>query len=128
MTQAVLDGATRPVYVVMTESNKDPEEWRAFIGNKTRKQELASRFKDNDSPSSMVKQNMRLEAAFFEIVRVLVMRLLYNPSNKKFSLKEINERINELLTHSVKSDGVITPLSPPNKKTPRSIPWSFSHP
>ena len=41
MTQAVLDGATRPVYVVMTESNKDPEEWRAFIGNKTRRQELA---------------------------------------------------------------------------------------
>ena len=26
MTQGVLDGATRPVYVVMTESNKDPEE------------------------------------------------------------------------------------------------------
>ena len=116
MTQAVLDGATRPVYVVMTESNKDPEEWRAFIGNKTRKQELAARFKDNDSPSSMVKQNMRLEAAFFEAVRVLVMRLLYNPSNKKFSLKEINERINELLTHSVKSDGVINLFSDVGEK------------
>ena len=36
--------------VVMTESNKDPEEWRAIIGNKHRKQELATRFKDNDSP------------------------------------------------------------------------------
>ena len=38
------------VAVVMTESNKDPEEWRAIIGNKTHKQELAARFKDNDSP------------------------------------------------------------------------------
>ncbi|MBQ0002948.1 MAG: type I restriction endonuclease subunit R, partial [Treponema sp.] len=38
------------VAVVMTESNKDPEEWRAIIGNKTHKQELATRFKDNDSP------------------------------------------------------------------------------
>ena len=116
MTQAVLDGATRPVYVVMTESNKDPEEWRAFIGNKTRRQELASRFTDNDSPSSMVKQNMRLEAAFFDSVRVLVMRLLYNPSNKKFSLKEINEQINELLTQSVKSDGVINLFSDVGEK------------
>ena len=34
----------------MTESNKDPEEWRAFIGNKKYKQELAIRFKDNSSP------------------------------------------------------------------------------
>ena len=200
------------IAVVMTESNKDPEEWRAIIGNKHRKQELATRFKDNDSPlkiaivvdmwltgfdvpslatmyvykpmesynlkqamndytvrdrknygemdvakrafpkfqkkleicrnlffgydytpfyegsdlqrgmtisgavnfivapnkenekqafikealmlkqslslcSSMVKEHMRLEAAFFESVRVLVMRLLYNPSGKKFSLK-----------------------------------------
>ena len=66
--------------------------------------------------SSMVKQNMRLEAAFFEAVRVLVMRLLYNPSNKKFSLKEINERINELLTHSVKSDGVINLFSDVGEK------------
>lgn len=38
------------IAVVMTESNKDPEEWRAIIGNKTRKQELATRFKDNNSP------------------------------------------------------------------------------
>lgn len=45
----------------------------------------------------MVKEHMRLEAAFFESVRVLVMRILYNPSGKKFSLKEINDRINELL-------------------------------
>ena len=54
---------------------------------------------------------MRLEAAFFESVRVLVMRILYNPSGKQFSLKEINDRINELLKQSVKSDGVINLFS-----------------
>ena len=40
--------------------------------------------------SSMVKEHMRLEALFFESVRTLVMRILYNPFGKKFSLKEIN--------------------------------------
>ena len=38
------------VGVVMTESNKDPEEWRSIIGNKRRRDELAGIFKDNDSP------------------------------------------------------------------------------
>lgn len=61
--------------------------------------------------SSMVQERMRLEAAFFESVRVLAMRLMYNPAGKKFSLKEINERINELLRQSVKSDGVINLFS-----------------
>ena len=38
------------VAVVMTESNKDPEEWREIIGNKRQKEELAKKFKDNNSP------------------------------------------------------------------------------
>ena len=37
------------VGVVMTESNKDPEEWRAIIGNKHHRDEMAKKFKDNDS-------------------------------------------------------------------------------
>ena len=41
---------TEKVAVVMTESNKDPEEWRRIIGNKHRRDELAKMFKDNDSP------------------------------------------------------------------------------
>lgn len=41
---------TQKVAVVMTESNQDPEEWRAIIGNKRHKNELAQKFKDNDSP------------------------------------------------------------------------------
>lgn len=35
--------------VVMTESNKDPEEWRSIIGNKRRRDELANIFKDENS-------------------------------------------------------------------------------
>ena len=61
--------------------------------------------------SSMVKERMRMESAFFESVRVLAMRILYNPTGKKFSLKEINDRINELLKQSVKSDGVLNLFS-----------------
>ncbi|MDR1728002.1 MAG: type I restriction endonuclease subunit R [Acidobacteriota bacterium] len=38
------------VGVVMTESNKDPEEWRGVIGNKRHRDEMAKRFKDNDDP------------------------------------------------------------------------------
>ncbi len=43
-------GWSEKVAVVMTESNKDPEEWREIIGNKRHKEELAKKFKDNDDP------------------------------------------------------------------------------
>jgi len=54
---------------------------------------------------SIVPQNERYEAAFFEAVRTMLTRITGN--SKHFSLKEINERINELLKQSIKSDGVI---------------------
>lgn len=38
------------VGVVMTESNKDPEEWRKIIGNKRHRDEMAKRFKDDGDP------------------------------------------------------------------------------
>lgn len=41
---------TEKVAVVMTSGNNDPEEWRKVIGNKSYKEELARRFKDNGSP------------------------------------------------------------------------------
>jgi len=41
---------TEKVGVVMTESNKDPEEWRCVIGNKRRRDELATKFKDDNDP------------------------------------------------------------------------------
>ena len=40
--------------VVMTSSNKDPEEWRAVIGNDAHKKELERRFKDNAGPLKIV--------------------------------------------------------------------------
>jgi len=36
--------------LVMTESNNDPEEWRAIIGNKRHRDEMAKKFKDNEDP------------------------------------------------------------------------------
>ena len=57
--------------------------------------------------SSMVDEPMRFEAAFFESVRVLVIRLTNAGGGKKISLPEMNARINELLKQSIKSDGVI---------------------
>jgi type I restriction enzyme R subunit len=49
----------RPVWaekvgVVMTESNKDPEEWRAIIGNKRHREEMAKKFKDNEGQLKIV--------------------------------------------------------------------------
>ena len=38
------------VGVVMTGNNNDPEDWKEIIGTKAHKEELANRFKDNDSP------------------------------------------------------------------------------
>ena len=61
--------------------------------------------------SSMVSKEDRIEAAFFEAVRVLIMRLLNNGVGKVISLKEMNERINELLKQSIKSEGVINLFS-----------------
>ena len=40
--------------VVMTESNKDPEEWRNVIGNKHHRDEMARRFKDDGDPLKIV--------------------------------------------------------------------------
>ena len=61
--------------------------------------------------SSLVDEDMRFEAAFFESVRVLVLRLTNTGVGKKISLPEMNSRINELLKQSIKSDGVINLFS-----------------
>lgn len=61
--------------------------------------------------SSLVCEEDRFEAAFFESVRVLVLRLANNGEGKKISLPEMNARINELLKQSIKSDGVINLFS-----------------
>lgn len=61
--------------------------------------------------SSLVDEDSRFEAAFFEAVRVLVIRLTNSGVDKKISLPEMNARINELLKQSIKSDGVINLFS-----------------
>lgn len=61
--------------------------------------------------SSLVNEDSRFEAAFFEAVRVLVLRLTNTGVGKKISLPEMNARISELLKQSIKSDGVINLFS-----------------
>ena len=61
--------------------------------------------------SSLVNEDDRFEAAFFEAVRILVLRLTNTGVGKKISLPEMNARINELLKHSIKSEGVINLFS-----------------
>lgn len=66
--------------------------------------------------SSLVEEELRLEAAFFESVRVLVLRLTNKGGGNKISLPEMNHRINELLKQSIKSDGVINLFSDVNEE------------
>lgn len=57
---------------------------------------------------SLLMRNERLEAAYFEAVRTLLTRV---EGKGKISFREINERINELLKQSIKSEGVINLFS-----------------
>ena len=52
--------------------------------------------------SSIAEKREREEAAFFEAVRVLIIRIQNQGGNKKLSLPEINAKINELLKQSTK--------------------------
>ena len=61
--------------------------------------------------SSMVDAQTRFEAAYFEAVRTMLVRLSTDGAGKRFSLPEVNERINELLRHSIRSEGVINLFS-----------------
>jgi type I restriction enzyme R subunit len=62
---------------------------------------------------SLVDEDKRLEAAYFEAVRTLLTRVV--GGEHKLSLKEINAAINELLKASVKSEGVINLFSDTSK-------------
>lgn len=61
--------------------------------------------------SSIVDESLRIEAAFYEAVRVMLSRVGQQGGGRRISLKEINGRINELLKQSIKSDGVINLFS-----------------
>ena len=57
---------------------------------------------------SVLSYEQRIESAYFEAVRTLLTRV---EGNGKISFKEVNERINELLKQSIKSEGVINLFS-----------------
>ena len=61
--------------------------------------------------SSIAEESDRIEAAFFDAVRVLILKLTNAGGSNKISLPEINARINELLKASIKSDGVVNLFS-----------------
>ncbi len=61
--------------------------------------------------SSLVDSKIRLEAMYFEAVRTMIVRLTAGGAGKKFTLPEVNQRINELLKHSIQSEGVINLFS-----------------
>lgn len=62
---------------------------------------------------SLLDQNERFEAAYFEAVRTLLTRI---EGKGKLSLREINNRINELLKQSIRSEGVINLFSDVKEK------------
>lgn len=57
--------------------------------------------------ASLAEEKERIEAVFFEAVRVLILRIINEGKGGKLSLTEVNDRINELLKQTVSSDGVI---------------------
>ena len=61
--------------------------------------------------SSLVDEKIRFEAAYFEAVRTMLVRLATGGTGKKFTLPEVNQKINELLKHSIQSEGVINLFS-----------------
>ena len=57
---------------------------------------------------SIATYNERIEAAFFESVRSVLVKL--DPKDGNLSVKEINKEISQLLHQSIKSDGIINVL------------------
>ena len=60
---------------------------------------------------SLTDEHQRSEQAYFEAVRTMLMRLTMGGQGKKYSLQEVNARINDLLKHSIQSQGVINLFS-----------------
>src|SRR5574344_2138522 len=57
---------------------------------------------------SILSYEQRIESAYFEAVRTLLTRV---EGSGKISFKEVNDRINELIKQSIKSEGVINLFS-----------------
>jgi len=61
---------------------------------------------------SLLDRQQRMEAAFFEAIRVALNKI---SGPRKFSFKEINEQINEMLKQSIHSEGVINLFTDKNE-------------
>lgn len=96
----LISGATN--FIIAREKNKEKD---AFIKQALMLHQALSLC------ASIVEENSRIEAAFLEAVRIMILRLTESGGGKKISLPEMNKRINELLEQSIKSDGVINLFS-----------------
>lgn len=96
----LISGATN--FIIAREKNKEKD---AFIKQALMLHQALSLC------ASIVEENSRIEAAFLEAVRIMILRLTESGDGKKISLPEMNKRINELLEQSIKSDGVINLFS-----------------
>lgn len=96
----LISGATN--FIIAIEKNKEKD---AFIKQALMLHQALSLC------ASIVEENSRIEAAFLEAVRIMILRLTESGGGKKISLPEMNKRINELLEQSIKSDGVINLFS-----------------
>lgn len=96
----LISGATN--FIITREKNKEKD---AFIKQALMLHQALSLC------ASIVEENSRIEAAFLEAVRIMILRLTESGGDKKISLPEMNKRINELLEQSIKSDGVINLFS-----------------
>ena len=90
---------------------KDEETWKLYVKEAYLLRQALSLC------SALAAYEERLEAAFFEACRVLILRLKSEGSGRRLSLKEINERINELLKQAVKSEGVVNLFSDIKEET-----------
>lgn len=96
----LISGATN--FIITREKNKEKD---AFIKQALMLHQALSLC------ASIVEENSRIEAAFLEAIRIMILRLTESGGGKKISLPEMNKRINELLEQSIKSDGVINLFS-----------------
>lgn len=81
------------IAVVMTGSNSDPEEWKDIIGNKSHKEELARRFKDNnDSLKIAIVVDMWLTG--FDVPSLATM-YVYKPMHG-YNLMQAIARVNRV--------------------------------
>ena len=79
--------------VVMTSGNNDPEDWKAIIGTKSHKEELARKFKDNDDPMKIaIVVDMWLTG--FDVPSLVTM-YIYKPMHG-YNLMQAIARVNRV--------------------------------